>query len=134
MKKLLLLLMAVGALPGFLFAQSLAGTWQGTLSLPAPVSKDLRLVFKIATTDNDALKGTMYSIDQQAPPLPGTVTKQGSSVKIAIPAAGGSYEGKVSPDGNSMTGTWAQGESFLPLTLARYRCDVVGDSPNRRNL
>jgi uncharacterized protein (TIGR03435 family) len=49
----------------------------------------------------------MYSIDQGPQPAPiGTITLQGSAVRMTIPGRGGTYEGKLSADGNMITGTW----------------------------
>ena len=118
MKKLIAGIVVLAALPwGALFAQSLAGTWQGTLQAP---NRDLRTVVKITTTDKDTLKAVFYSIDQGAQGIPASsVTVQGSGVKILIPGIGGTYEGKLSADGNTITGTWSQGPQPLPLNLAR---------------
>jgi hypothetical protein len=64
--KWMLWMMAVAAWPGSaLFAQSITGAWQGTLTLPN--GRDLRIVVKISTTDADNLKGVFYSIDQPGP-------------------------------------------------------------------
>src|SRR5581483_699750 len=57
---------------------------------------------------------------QPGPPInASSVTQQGSTVKIAIVAIGGSFEGKLSSDGNSIAGTFTQGPMPQPLTLAR---------------
>ena len=99
-----------------LLAQSLTGTWQGTLQ----AGKELRVLIKISTTEGDTLKATFYSIDQGSQGIPSSaVTLSGSTVKMVIPGVGGTYEGKLSADGNSIAGTWAQGPSGLPLNLAR---------------
>src|SRR5580693_3801587 len=116
LQKLLLWTIAFAALPGSaLQAQNLVGNWQGTLEAGP---QKLRIIFKIALQD-DKLKATLYSIDQPtAPAMPATTTtKDGATVKIAI-AGLGNYEGKLSADGNSMTGTWTQGAP-LPLNLAK---------------
>jgi hypothetical protein len=49
-------------------AQSMTGTWQGTLTVPN--SRDLRIVIKIGTNDADHLKGVFHSIDQPGQGLP----------------------------------------------------------------
>ena len=49
---------------GALFAQSLAGTWQGPLQASETPGDTLRVVFKISATTSGALHGIMYSIDQ----------------------------------------------------------------------
>ncbi|HEY3940275.1 MAG TPA: TIGR03435 family protein, partial [Bryobacteraceae bacterium] len=62
----------------------------------------------------------LYSIDQGAGSIPtSSFSVTGSTVKYAIMAIDGSYEGKLSPDGNSITGTWTQGNHPLPLNLKR---------------
>jgi uncharacterized protein (TIGR03435 family) len=125
MKKLMLWMIALAALPGSaLQAQNITGSWQGTLEAGP---QKLRVVFKISL-DDDKLKAVLYSIDQGGQPIPAsTVTKDGSTVKIAIGGLG-SYEGKLSGDGNSMAGTWTQGAP-LPLNLARATPETAWTIP-----
>src|SRR5580658_7712590 len=115
MKKLTLWMMAVAALQGTaLEAQNITGNWQGTLEVP---QRKVRIVFKIAP-ENDKLQATLYTVDQPSPPIATTITREGSTVKITIPSIAGTYEGKLSADGNSIAGTFSQGAQ-LPLNLAR---------------
>src|SRR5580704_7830643 len=102
MMKPLLRILALAAISGgALLGQNITGTWQGTLKAG---TQDLRIVVKI-TLDDDKLKAMLYSIDQQAPAMVASnVNKEGSTVKITI-AGLGSYEGKLSGDGNALTGT-----------------------------
>jgi uncharacterized protein (TIGR03435 family) len=128
MKKLILWAITCAALPGCtLLAQSLPGTWQGTLQ----AGRDLRIVIKISTSDADTLKGVMYSIDQQSPALPtGPVTLKGTAVKIPVPGIGGTFEGTLSADGNSIAGTWSQGgPAPLNLTLKRATPEMAWTIP-----
>ena len=95
--------------------QSIADTWQGTLH----AGQDLRTVVKITKADDGGYKAVFYSIDQGGDGLPVTkITLDGSTVKMTLTMIGGSYEGKLSPDGKTITGTWSQG-SPLPLILTR---------------
>jgi uncharacterized protein (TIGR03435 family) len=92
-------------------------TWQGTLHAP---QKDLRTVLKITKTDAGALKVMMYSIDQGA----GGMTASSSSfadgtLKYGIEMIDGTYEGKLSSDGKSITGSWKQGNSPMSLVFER---------------
>ncbi len=115
MKKLTLWMMALAALLGSaLEAQNITGNWQGTLQ--AGPQKE-RLVFKIAL-ENDKLKATLHTVDQPSPPIATTITRDGSTVKMTIPAANVKYEGKLSADGNSIAGTWTQAAP-LALNLTR---------------
>jgi uncharacterized protein (TIGR03435 family) len=100
-------------------AQNLTGTWQGTLTPPQAQARQLRVVVKVAL-DNDKLKATFYSIDQPGPGIPAnTFTKDGNNVKMTIIPLNGTFEGKLSVDGNAINGTWTQGGPLLPLNLAR---------------
>jgi len=116
------MLIALALLSGASFsqlsAQSITGTWQGTLAVGGT---DLRTVFKISTGDDDKLKGLFYSIDQSPQGIPvNPVTVQGSTVRLTIPALGGAYEGKLTADASSMAGTWTQaGIPPIPMTLNR---------------
>jgi uncharacterized protein (TIGR03435 family) len=115
MKKLMLWMMALAALPGVaLDAQNITGNWQGTLQAGP---QNVRIVFKIAL-ENDKPKATLYTVDRPSPPIATTITRDGSTVKITIPSMNGNYEGKLSADGNSIAGTWTQGAP-MALNLAR---------------
>jgi uncharacterized protein (TIGR03435 family) len=96
-------------------AQSIADTWQGTLH----AGQDLRTVVKISKADDGGYKAVFYSIDQGGAVIPVTkITLDGATVKMALVALGGTYEGKLSSDGKTITGTWSQGQP-LPLNLTR---------------
>jgi uncharacterized protein (TIGR03435 family) len=88
-------------------AQSLAG-------------RDLRTVVKISKADGGGYKAVFYSIDQGGDGLPvDNVTRDGATVKMTLKMIGGTYEGKLSSDGKTITGTWSQGPTPLPLNLTR---------------
>jgi uncharacterized protein (TIGR03435 family) len=123
MKKLMLWIIALAALPG-LQAQNITGNWQGTLQ---PGQEKVRVVFKIAL-ENDKLKATLYTVDRPSPPFATTITRDGSTVKMTIPGINGNYEGKLSADGNSIAGTWTQGAP-LPLNLSRATPETAWEIP-----
>lgn len=110
-----------------LLAQDLTGTWQGTLQGP----QELRTVIRISKGNNGALTGAMYSIDQGGRPIPiNPVTLTGTAVKLTMPGLGGTYEGKIEPDGNSITGTWTQGgPKPIPLNLKRATTETAWAIP-----
>lgn len=121
MKKLLLWMLALAAAPGgSLFGQNITGSWQGSLAGPAG-QPPLRLVIKISRADDESLKAVLYSIDQGGQPInASSAVQQGTTLKIAVAAIGGNYEGKLSADGSSITGTWTQGgPTPAPMNLAR---------------
>ncbi len=103
-----------------LHAQSPVGSWQATL--PADSHK-LRIILKIDKSEtngtSDTWKGTLYSIDQSHKGYPATsLNITGALIKFTIDDFHASYEGTISPDGNSITGTFTQGKS-VPLTFDR---------------
>jgi len=109
-----------------LLAQSpnMAGHWQGVLQ----AGKDLRIVVVITSTDG--LKATMYSIDQTPQGIPATtITMQGTTLRLSFAGIGVRFEGAVSADGNSVTGTFTQGNNPLPMTLARANVDTAWKLP-----
>lgn len=111
-------------------ANSITDTWQGTLHLPN--GKDLRTVVKIAKDDKGALKGAMYSLDQGGQPIPmSSVSFADGTLKYAIERFDLTYEGKMSSDGRSITGTMNQGKP-LPLVLERATPETAWAIPEPR--
>lgn len=112
MKKLIL---SFAAFTTALLAQDLTGTWQGALQAP---NRELRTVIKISKADGGGLKGVLYSIDQSGQGVPvSAITVQGSTVKMTVPLIGGSFEGKLDSDAVSITGSFTQGNTAMPLVL-----------------
>src|SRR6185369_10764020 len=105
----------LAALPGALLAQTIEGTWQGTL-IPPNKNERIRLAFKIDKNGN-AYQGRFYNLANGRQLNLGAITLQGTAVKIAIPGNGMNYEGKIEADGSSITGTLIQGTNPLPLPL-----------------
>ena len=104
MKKVMLWVMVLAvASARVLHAQEIAGAWQGTLQPPAGPA--LRIVMQLSRAADQTWQARMYSIDQGGQPINAAVTVQGSVVKIAIPAIGGTFEGRLSDDRNAMAGT-----------------------------
>jgi uncharacterized protein (TIGR03435 family) len=107
-------------------SQGIAGTWQGTLH----AGRDLRIVVKLSKADDGGYKAVFYSIDQGGDGIPAAkTTLDGTAVAIAMTAIGGSYEAKLSPDGNTMTGNWTQGPNPIPLVLTRTAPDAEWTIP-----
>jgi uncharacterized protein (TIGR03435 family) len=114
-------LLAAPAIPAYVqeaaHAAGVDGTWQGTLHVP---NHDLRTVLKISKGANGALSAQFFSIDQGGQALPvSTVSFSGGVVKYAITPLDLTYEGKLSPDGNTITGNTTQGGNTLPLNFDR---------------
>jgi pimeloyl-ACP methyl ester carboxylesterase len=109
-------------------AQDLSGDWQGSLG-PAP----LRVILHVEKGDGATWKATLASIDQSpdrgaAMPVD-AVTLQGSTLEFSIAAIRGSYSGTIAADGNSIDGTWTQGQP-LPLSLVRATPETAWKDPS----
>jgi dienelactone hydrolase len=103
-------------------AQDIADDWHGTLSAGGA---ELRLVLHITKAADGSLKATLDSVDQGANGiLVNSVTLKDSKLNLEIQAVNGTYEGKVSADGKTISGTWSQGSS-LPLDFKRGGIPVV---------
>jgi uncharacterized protein (TIGR03435 family) len=103
----------------------MAGNWQGTLE----AEKSLRLILQISKTEK-GWSAKMYSIDQGAFSMnTSSMTLDGSTFKYAVDMIGGSYQGTLSADGNSIAGTWTQGAKPLPLTLIRATKETAWEIP-----
>jgi uncharacterized protein (TIGR03435 family) len=95
-------------------ASPIAATWQGILHS----NRDLRFVVKITKGDDGALRAIFYNLDETPGGIPAiSTTLNGSLLKLELPF--GTYEGTLSADGNSISGTWRQGQNPLPLSFAR---------------
>jgi len=117
------------ALTGTLYAQDITGDWQGTLK----AAKDLRLIARISKQLDGSLQLRILAADQNPPDwgsgnLANSVSLEGSDFKFTADSVKASYEGKLSPDGNSITGTFSQGKP-LPLDLYRATKETAWRDP-----
>jgi hypothetical protein len=103
-------------------ALDIAGDWQGTLSAGGA---ELRLVLHIVKAPDNNLKATLDSIDQ--PGVNGipvnSITLKDSKLSLDLATIHRTYEGKVAPDANTISGTWTQTQS-LPLEFKRANAPI----------
>jgi uncharacterized protein (TIGR03435 family) len=127
MKTLLRWVLALVVLSaGAAHAQSLTGNWQGTLQAGG---RSLRLVFTVANADGGGLRGVMYSIDQGGQGIPATITAQGTAVRMVVSGINATFEGSVSADGNSISGSFTQGGNPIAITLQKSTPDTAWAIP-----
>lgn len=95
-------------------ASTIAATWQGILH----GDRDVRFVVRITKAGDGTLRANFYNLDAAPAAIPAVSTKlNGSLLKLELPFA--SYEGTLGVDGNSITGTWRQGQNRVPLNFVR---------------
>jgi fermentation-respiration switch protein FrsA (DUF1100 family) len=126
MKRIWLVAWSMFALLSLSHAQGITGDWQGTLHAGAA---DLRLVLHITKSDSGSLSATLDSVDQAANGIPvSSITFQDSKLSLGVEAVHGTYEGKLSSDGATISGTWSQGQP-LPLEFKRSNTPVPSPKP-----
>lgn len=126
---LLLCLIAVFAVTGKAQAPAtgIDGTWQGTLHMP---QRDLRIVMKLSRSVDGAVAGTMYSIDQGGQGMKmSSASFQDGMLKVAIQMLDMTYEGKLSSDGKSISGTFTQGNQPKQLVFERATPETAWTIP-----
>jgi hypothetical protein len=102
-------------------AQDITGDWQGVLS--AGVA-DLHLVLHVSKDASGSLTATLDSVDQGAYGIPiNSITLKDSKLNLDVEKVHGTYEGTVSADAYTISGTWSQGMS-LPLEFKRATAEV----------
>lgn len=98
------------------FAQNIAGYWQGYIHI---TPKDSLAVGMFVTQTDDTMTLVMDSPDQYSMDIPVSSYKWAdSTLSFKVASAGASFTGKLSADGQKITGTLKQ-SGKLPLTLER---------------
>ena len=139
MKKLLLCVVAFGVSLASSGAwgqppdgKDLTGQWQGTTQGTQP-QQTQRVVFQVSKADGGAWKTVFNYIDLIAQgkgiPRAANLTLRGSAVQIEVPGNDGSYQGQLSADANTITGSWTQGGPSMKLDLVRATKETAWDIP-----
>jgi D-alanyl-D-alanine-carboxypeptidase/D-alanyl-D-alanine-endopeptidase len=101
---------------------TVTGIWLGTLEAGA---KGLRIQLHLDLAPTPATCA-LDSLDQEAMGIPCTnVVASATELSFDVPAVHGTFKGTVSPDGNTVSATWTQGSSGLPLVLTRQAAVVA---------
>jgi len=105
---------------------SLTGVWLGTL---ATGGKGLRLQLHLNLAPTPATCA-LDSLDQGAAGIPCTnVVASATELSLDVPDVQGSLKGTVSGDANTVTATWTQGSSVLPIVLTRQGAALAEVKP-----
>ena len=129
MKRTILCAIGLFAAVTSLHAQTITGTWQGTLPDAATAQgsnggSGLRIVFTVDKKPDGSLHGAMALIDRgNSIPLTST-TFSAPNVTFAL-SEEVNFHGKLSADGQSIAGTWMQGSQSFPLTLSLATDDTL---------
>jgi murein DD-endopeptidase len=108
-------------------APDLPGTWAGALG------GQLHIVLTFEKKSDGAYAGSLNSVDQGAVLPMSNITLKGSAVHFEVTPVGGVYEGTLSQDGNSISGTWTQtGAPGQPLSFNRGSGATANSAPPPR--
>jgi hypothetical protein len=92
------------------------GAWSGTLDSPAG---SLRLIFRI-TNMEDGLMAFAEAPDRGIKGLPASsVSRDGAGLKLELKSIAAVFDGKISADLKTITGTFTQAGNGVPLLLTR---------------
>lgn len=123
-----LLTTALCTMPTILHAQAapkpsrVDGIWLGTLQAGGT---SLRIQLHVKSDDKGQESCSLDSLDQHAMGLEcAKAVLAADDFSFDVPVVMGHYAGKLSADGNSLTGAWSQGGNSLPLSLARQATEV----------
>jgi uncharacterized protein (TIGR03435 family) len=105
--------------------KGVAGTWQGILHSET----DRRLVFVVTWAPGPAYKADFFDLDQGAQTRVSHVASDKGVVAMNLAVIGAAYTGKLSPNGNTITGDWLQGSRRLPLELTRATPSTAWELP-----
>ncbi len=93
-----------------------AGSWMGAIDA---AGTQLRMRIDLSVEDG-ALAAKMFSVDQGNAEIPvESAAIAGRTLSLTMPMIGGSYEGALSDDGQTIDGTFQQMGVELPLVLER---------------
>jgi len=108
--------------------QVLEGLWEGVLDAGA---QQLHVRFNFTKNADGSITGTLDSVDQGANGLPvASIARTGDTVKMDVKVVNGSYEGTLSKDAATMTGTFTQNGAPMPLTLQRKKAEQKDEKKN----
>lgn len=112
--------------------QDISGDWQGTIEQGG---QKFRGILRVTRGDDGAWHGMVIPIDMTTDWGAGipvtTMTLQDSNLKFTVESTQGFYEGKVSADGNSITGTWRHGQGpAQPLDYKRATKETAWKDPS----
>ena len=133
MKTLRALIIALALLAttftGTVHAQDITGDWQGTFT----AARVQRTILRISRQLDGSLQLRMLMLDENPPDWgsgnpANAVLLVGSDFKFSIDGLKTSYEGKLSPDGNSITGTLTRGKP-IPFDVVRVTRETAWRDP-----
>lgn len=98
--------------------------WRGELDVTVA-----KLELQLRVLEND--KALFDSLTQGANGIKASIELDETTMSFKVPAAAGSYEGKLNEDGTVVTGTWSQGGQEYPLEMTKVESAIDKIDVNR---
>jgi uncharacterized protein len=103
---------------------TIEGHWAGTLKAGDAA---IHIVLHITKSPDGQLHAKLDSLDQAVYGIEATnVRSFESTISFAIPNAGATFEGKLTPSHQSLDGNWSQGGLVIPITFHREPPGTAG--------
>ena len=94
-----------------------------------PDGRDNRWVVKVEKAGT-GWKGTLWFIDQKSPAIPiDKVDWNAATLSLDIERVGITYEGKMAPEGDTISGTRTSGDNKAPLVFVRATAETAWEIP-----
>jgi len=103
------------------------GEWEGTLHVG---EADLKLVLHVSGEKGGELRAKLDSPEQAVYGMDASsASREQNTLRFEISTVGASYEGKLTADGKTVSGTWSQGGEKFPLSFTRRSGLTGGRKP-----
>ncbi len=107
-------------------AQTIVGTWQGTVTYPN--SNSTRLVITLTKSPDSSLRGGLNYVDHDFGFAFSSITFAAPNLTFSQEATGMAFHGLLSADGKSIAGTLTQGKQSYPVTFSLATPDTLWKS------
>jgi pimeloyl-ACP methyl ester carboxylesterase len=109
-------------------SHGIEGNYAGTLQAG---EAQLHLVLHLTKSANGSLSATLDSLDQAVYAIAASsISYSGTALKLEVASVGARFEGKVSPDHQTIEGEWVQGNASLPLVFRRQATNAASRKPS----
>jgi uncharacterized protein len=109
-------------------AHALEGNYVGTLQAG---EAQLHLILHLTKSSTGSLHATLDSLDQAVYAIEASsISYSAPTLKLEVASAGAHFEGKFSPDHQTIEGQWVQGNASLPLKFHRQAASAGSHKPS----
>jgi uncharacterized protein (TIGR03435 family) len=123
MNRMMLFVVSLILAAASLHAQSISGTWQGTITYPN--SHSARLAFTIKKSTDGSLHGGFNYVDDDFGLVFSSITFAAPDLTLTQETYGMTFHGQLSADGKSIAGSLTLGKPSYPMTFSLAAPETV---------